>query len=328
MSSPQTPGIAGARSRSTVSLGRNLEKNLFAYATAASAALVSLAAPADAQIIYTPSNTPMAIPGLNQGPRLTQLDLNNDGNPDFSLRLSSFSHYLYRFKFFLRILPTQTGNEVVQGPQRGVAALPTGVKVGPEQQFAAAGYLFNFSSGVNGLHESGTWGQVEYAYVGVKFTIKGQFHYGWVRVKFPSTGKWELRQHLWVCLREHAEQADHYRADFRFESPSHDSTVAGSSRRACCWCVRSGFLAQVIRSAVGTESNDSGGPSREEPVLSSFTIRSSSGASGCPCVSWRSRGQSVRESDLQFQLAPFLSCCGPGIRQPGEPLRGHPRHPK
>jgi hypothetical protein len=190
MSSQQIRAIAGARRRSTVRLGRNLEKNLFAYATAASAALVSLSARADAQIIYTPSNTPMAIPGFNEGPVLTQFDLNNDGKPDFSFKLSSFSHYLYRFKFFLRILPAQTGNEVVQGPQRGVAALPTGVKVGPEQQFAAAGYLYNFSYGVSGLHESGSWGQVEYAYVGVKFTIKGQFHYGWVRVKFPSTGKW------------------------------------------------------------------------------------------------------------------------------------------
>lgn len=60
-----------AKSRSTARLGGLLEKNLVAYAAAASAGLLGASLPAQAEIICTPSNTPMAVAGLNEDPVLT-----------------------------------------------------------------------------------------------------------------------------------------------------------------------------------------------------------------------------------------------------------------
>jgi hypothetical protein len=194
MSSPQVPGKARTKNRPAARLDRNLEKNLFAYATAASAGLLSLASRAEAQIVYTPSNTPMVINGANHGLGLTQLDLNNDGTPDFAFGLSSTIRftsigYTSRFKFLLRLAPDQAGNQVVQGQQAGTAAaIAAGRKIGPQQKFGANGYLvhqvYNISSKSKDV-SSGSWRNVEFAYVGLKIMIDGQVHYGWARIKFP-----------------------------------------------------------------------------------------------------------------------------------------------
>jgi len=194
MLSLQAPTPEKIKSRSAIRLGRDLEKNLFAYATVAGAGLATFAMPAEAEIIYTPSNTPMVINGANHGLGLTQLDLNNDGTPDFAFGLSSTIRftsigYTSRFKFLLRLAPDQAGNQVVQGQQAGTAAaVAAGRKIGPQQKFGANGYLvhqvYNISSKSKDL-SSGSWRNVEFAYVGLKIMIDGQVHYGWARIKFP-----------------------------------------------------------------------------------------------------------------------------------------------
>ncbi len=194
MLSSQAPATEKIKSRSAIRLGRDLEKNLFAYATVAGAGLATFAMPAEAEIIYTPSNTPMVINGANHGLGLTQLDLNNDGTPDFAFGLSSTIRftsigYTSRFKFLLRLAPDQAGNQVVQGQQAGTAAaVAAGRKIGPQQNFGANGYLvhqvYNISSKSKDL-SSGSWRTVEFAYVGLKIMIDGQVHYGWARIKFP-----------------------------------------------------------------------------------------------------------------------------------------------
>jgi hypothetical protein len=194
MLSSQAPATEKIKSRSAIRLGRDLEKNLFAYATVAGAGLATFAMPAEAEIIYTPSNTPMVINGANHGLGLTQLDLNNDGTPDFAFGLSSTIRftsigYTSRFKFLLRLAPDQAGNQVVQGQQAGTAAaVAAGRKIGPQQKFGANGYLvhqvYNISSKSKDL-SSGSWRTVEFAYVGLKIMIDGQVHYGWARIKFP-----------------------------------------------------------------------------------------------------------------------------------------------
>jgi hypothetical protein len=194
MFSSQAPTPEKMKSRPTIRLSRDLEKNLFAYATAATAGLAAFAMPAEAEIIYTPSNTPMVINGSNHGLGLTQLDLNNDGTPDFAFGLSSTIRftsigYTSRFKFFLRVAPDQAGNQAVQGQQAGTAAaIAAGRKIGPQQKFGANGYLvhqvYNISSKSKDV-SSGSWSKVEFAYVGLKIMIDGQVHYGWARIKFP-----------------------------------------------------------------------------------------------------------------------------------------------
>jgi hypothetical protein len=183
-----------AKSRSKAPLGNLLEKNLVAYAAAAGASLLTVSLPADAQIIYTPSNTPMAVAVQNGGPALTPLDLNNDGSPDFNFILSSTLRFFSStfvatttaFKFFLKVNPAQKGNQAVQGHEAMAAsALSAGAIIGPQQKFGEGGLNLWFSSlKSNRFGRSGSWQPVEYAYVGLKFSINGQTHYGWARIKF------------------------------------------------------------------------------------------------------------------------------------------------
>lgn len=181
------------KTRPRVRLGRNLEKNLLAYAGAASAGLLSAALPADAQIIYTPSNTPMAVAQRNLGPVFTQFDLNNDGTRDFTFAMSYTSVYnssTIGHKFYLKIVPAQAGNGAVQGRKTTLAAaLSKGDPIGPQQKFGSGG-LYMVLSEFNGFgsRKSGTWQVVEFAYVGLKIEINGQVHYGWARIKFPYPG--------------------------------------------------------------------------------------------------------------------------------------------
>jgi hypothetical protein len=195
MSSNHSRSFVKANGRSTVRLARHLEKNLLAYAAAASAGLLSTARPAEAQIVYTPSNTPMAIAKLNQGLAITSLDLNNDGTADFAFGMVSTTQFsqsgtMTRFKVYLKVDPKRKGNQAVQGKQAGTAsAVPAGANIGPQDKFGSGGlYLAIKSFKGNAYRNSGTWQKVEYAYVGLKFLINGQVHYGWARIKFPYPG--------------------------------------------------------------------------------------------------------------------------------------------
>jgi hypothetical protein len=197
MSFRKFKSLSKAPVRPAVQLARHLEKNLLAYAAAASAGLLPLSLPAEAEIIYTPCNTPMTRPIFGQPPALTPLDLNNDGAADFSFGMfsnarGSFGSTNY-LKFYLNIVPNRAGNAVVQGQKPPTAAaVAVGKKIGPEQQFAVSGrYMALFSFANSATRNSGTWLNVEFAYVGLKFLINGQFHYGWARVKFPSPGDYE-----------------------------------------------------------------------------------------------------------------------------------------
>ncbi len=186
--------LVESKARPTVRLGHHLEKHLAPYAAAATGAVLLSAAPsADAEIIYTPSNTPFALNHQNQGPTFTTLDLNNDGVPDFTFAMSSTAHfssigYTTIFKLYMKVVPDQTGNEVVQGSLAPTAsAVPAGVTIGPKEKFVPGGYMVHqaYSRSGGTAQNSGTWQKVEFAYVGLKFLINGQVHYGWARVKFP-----------------------------------------------------------------------------------------------------------------------------------------------
>jgi hypothetical protein len=188
MSSKQSRSLANRRA--TVRLAGHLERHLLAYAAAASAGLLSSAPLAEAEIIYTPSNTPITIAVRGNGPVFTPLDLDNDGNPDFSFVMFSSKRYSSQAgsttgaRFFLKLDPRQTGNQAVQGARKSASAVPAGVTIGPQQKFGTGGLYLQGT----GSRSVGTWKQVEYAYVGLKFLIDGQVHYGWARVKFPFTG--------------------------------------------------------------------------------------------------------------------------------------------
>jgi hypothetical protein len=170
-----------------------LDKNLSAYATAATAAGVGMlmsALPAQAKIVYTPSNIP-----ITQNKGLIPLDLNHDGTPDF--QFSNFSYQTHGLGvIFLKVEPTQPTNEIWGAESKGqlcAAALPAGKQVGPKarfQQDPALG-LFMDHIGLNSTGETyfGPWHKVETAYLGLKFAVKGKTHFGWARIEFAGQGE-------------------------------------------------------------------------------------------------------------------------------------------
>jgi hypothetical protein len=168
---------------------KSLEKRLLAYGVA-SAGVMFGALRADAQIVYTPSNIPMA-QGFAGG-ALTQLDLNNDGKPDFA-----FSNYSYSTHGLgaqaLSVKPAQTGNETlgvqVKGQRRvTAAALDAGVEVGSQGNFQSYPQGLEMAIRAHGTSgfASGSWLNLETAYLGLEFLIDGEVHYGWARIKFTG----------------------------------------------------------------------------------------------------------------------------------------------
>jgi hypothetical protein len=189
------------RRRLPAPLGANIERRLLAYTTAAGASLLSIALPANAEIVYTPSNIPMALPTGNHGVQ-THLDLNNDGKPDFTFSLiysATIVSSRFRSERALLVGPDQKGNEMLDAPGANgfpptAAAVPAGQKIGTQNNFAANAYVMAIGAyfGPNSIRDSGSWRYVQTAYLGLKFLIDGQVHYGWARVKFPFPGGYEL----------------------------------------------------------------------------------------------------------------------------------------
>jgi hypothetical protein len=174
-------------------LPRNLEKHLLAYTAAAGAGLLSVAMPAEAEIVYTQSNTPITV---NHGS--INLDLNNDGIVDFTLH-NFFTNNSRggTYSVFLGIVPAQAANQIFSFVSNGkvtAAALPDGVQVGPKGRFQSNSKglnLFGYNNRAGGSY-GGDWGKVEYAYIGLKFMIGSEVHFGWARVKYDAPGDHNL----------------------------------------------------------------------------------------------------------------------------------------
>jgi hypothetical protein len=189
--------------RTATRITPRLDKQLLAYAAAASAAGVGLfTQSAEAKIVYTAANVPIQ---LNGGP--VYLDLNNDGVADFALQSSTYAagRFPHQQKhpgglpFFqdLEALPQAAGDAVLgyidtsQGLDVGcAAALPQGAKVGPKSPFLTSNRvaLFSVVESYSYGHEACQWAQKHHgAYLGLKFTINGETHYGWAHVTMGST---------------------------------------------------------------------------------------------------------------------------------------------
>jgi hypothetical protein len=130
--------------RSRAAVNSKLERKLWMYAAAATAAGVGMftGTPADAEIVVTHINTAIS-PSV-------ALDLNHDGIIDFNLTkwhanasIELFSylqvcHEVYRVASHQCLSSSSQPNDanVVRGTSRGALDLPFGAPVGPGQQFA------------------------------------------------------------------------------------------------------------------------------------------------------------------------------------------------
>jgi hypothetical protein len=170
-------------------LGQTLETRVLAYLIAAGGGFCALSQVSHAQIVYTPGNIPMSEAVDGGGVTFTNFDLNNDGTPDFV-----FSNYSYatlgQGHRYLKISPASPGNEVFQVESNGrsfAAALPSGVKVGSQGNFQSNpnGFSMAYQMYRTSFRKSaGSWNQIEFGFLGLKFIINGQIHFGWARVKF------------------------------------------------------------------------------------------------------------------------------------------------
>jgi hypothetical protein len=179
------------RSRPAAAFSAALEKKLVSYVTAASAAGLALAAVpgANARVVYTPANISV-IGG-------TELDLNNDGTPDFKFVFEPGNH-----SSALAIDRVSNGNSVLCG-----ATLPCfeamvgnyGQAAGPLKEFVGTSYTNAFSGrgvimAVAAAYGSktyffGAWANQKNKYVGFKFLVDGKVHYGWARMSVANFGQ-------------------------------------------------------------------------------------------------------------------------------------------
>jgi len=175
------------KERPTIRLGTRLDKSLFAYAAAASAAgvgMLALAQPAEAKIVYTPANTEIT-PKM-----ILNLDLNHDGIADFRISnyVKTYGNGTYNA---LKVLPDGKGN-AVWGTGKYASELGAGVSVGPSGEFLPGHHIMvtqkRFCTGSGcGYSTKGPWINVTRGYLGLKFSIHGQTHFGWARFNVTVT---------------------------------------------------------------------------------------------------------------------------------------------
>ena len=183
----------------TGNLSVALERQLGAYALAASAAgvgMLALAQSAEAKIVYTHANIP-----IQWGRGLVQFDLNHDGINDFALS-ASYTDTHGMGGSFLKVLPDQSSNEIVDQLSKGrtcAAALRKNQRVGVRRRFhqdpAKGLYMWFRDFNVNTSHSTsfGPWLGLNGArFLGLRFVVKGKTHYGWARVRIQQTSNGAL----------------------------------------------------------------------------------------------------------------------------------------
>jgi hypothetical protein len=166
------------RSRTPASLRGRLERNLLAYATAASAAGVgALALPAEAKVIYTPMHVDASF---------YHLDLNNDGVTDFLFSVTSSCESNCVKTFVI------SGNSgaVRHSTRSGyAAALRAGAHIGPKKQFEKSyARLIEVIASSSSTYGRGPWVNVKKRYLGLKFRVGADIHYGWARLNVRLDG--------------------------------------------------------------------------------------------------------------------------------------------
>ncbi|HEY6765625.1 MAG TPA: hypothetical protein VI386_12695 [Candidatus Sulfotelmatobacter sp.] len=194
------------KARGQAAVNPKLERRLWMYAAAASAAGVGIFAstPAEAKVVVTQANTPIS-PSV-------ALDLNHDGFVDFNLTkwkaaasIELFSylavcHEGYQHRTFQCVSSSTQANaaNVVRVTSSGAQDLPFGAPIGPGQHFGGTGvrvvmggrHVISSAS----FHEQTWYGPwvaggagVKNRYLGFKFKIGIQFHFGWARVTVATT---------------------------------------------------------------------------------------------------------------------------------------------
>ena len=168
-------------------LSLEFDQRLTKYALAAAAAgagAMALSQMAEAKVVYTKTHQQIA-------PNTTiDLDLNNDGTPDFKIE-DTFSTSFFSSFGRLFTVPIGEQNKVwghTISRRAYASAFFSGAIIGPKGQFLpGAGVMAaeSFLGGAAPLASStctAPWANVARRYLGLKFVVNGQVHFGWARL--------------------------------------------------------------------------------------------------------------------------------------------------
>jgi hypothetical protein len=171
------------RSRATARLTAQLERNLLAYATVASAAGIGVAVPAaEAKVVYTATHQVIHRQGH------LALDLNQDGIVDFTINhRSTCTMENFCMTALYAAGPhmgTHKGNSVEGDIQLffQAYALKQGSPINRSKPFRGFNMYYRFRTVNSYGRLSGSWTDVKHRYLGLKFLINGQTHFGWARL--------------------------------------------------------------------------------------------------------------------------------------------------
>jgi hypothetical protein len=165
--------------RTPFQFSSTLHKHLNAYAlgaTAAGVAVLALAPPATAEIVYTPTNHEIQ---PNRGGTGFFLDLNHDGINDF-LIVNFYSTTSAILNVWAS--PEQAGNQIFSSRAGYAAAIPAGVAIGSNGRFNPAQSQDMANDDFLVGNCQGPWKDARNKYLGLKFEINGEVHFGWARL--------------------------------------------------------------------------------------------------------------------------------------------------
>lgn len=181
--------------RATTKLKATLERNLAAYAAAAGAASVGMAAmaqPAQARVVYTPVHKVISPNSI------LPLDLNNDGIGDFNFAQTFYSTVVSHYRHSaLSIQPARLKNRIIgAGPY--AAALRAGASIGSAGPFPKHDNSMAKLNNPDSSYEwYGRWANhgkgVKNRYLGLKFTTNGKTRFGWARLTVDTNGGTRMR---------------------------------------------------------------------------------------------------------------------------------------
>jgi hypothetical protein len=163
-------------------LPESIHQQLNMYAIAAGAAGVSLLAgaqPADAKIVYTPTNQKIT--------SSYNLDLNGDGKTDFTISLGG--RVTPGCSGYWALDETPASHNGAELDQNGALALYQGYRIGFGGYFGQAKALMaafrehkTFRPPFCVTKHYGNWWDATDRYLGLKFKFHGKPHYGWARL--------------------------------------------------------------------------------------------------------------------------------------------------
>ena len=187
MASLGTRPTTATDNRTPAVLAGTLERNLLAYAAAAAAGLMTMAAPSHAAVVVTQTNLPITF-----GATL-DFDIDNNGTND--IRLRERTGYCSN-TLTARGLENMPANGIAIDNRYelgGAAALKPGARIGDSRIFVS--YTSSLYQGpVLAQHckgPKGTYGYFPNAgprFLGFRFFIDRQLHYGWMRVEVQESG--------------------------------------------------------------------------------------------------------------------------------------------